>query len=137
MIFVGVKSACPPPVRHQAKWPQRPIYPLAVPETRHHRNIIFFSHYHIKSSYCIFAIIQPSYCPHTHLHIFSENQQGKSLNKLKVVFLDMNDWQFAHHEHPHQCHHDYYHPCYTGYFCDWYPPKKLGYGKPRLGESTS
>ena len=28
--------------------------------------------------------------------------------------------------------------CYdhTGSFFDWYPPKKLKYGKPRLGEST-
>ena len=25
----------------------------------------------------------------------------------------------------------------TGCFCNWYPPKKLKYGKPRLGESTS
>ena len=24
----------------------------------------------------------------------------------------------------------------TGYFFHWYPPKKLKYGKPRLGEST-
>ena len=23
-----------------------------------------------------------------------------------------------------------------GDFCHWYPPKKLKYGKPRLGEST-
>ena len=26
--------------------------------------------------------------------------------------------------------------CHTGCFFNWYPPKKLKYGKPRLGEST-
>ena len=25
---------------------------------------------------------------------------------------------------------------YTGCFFNWYPPKKVKYGKPRLGEST-
>ena len=25
----------------------------------------------------------------------------------------------------------------TGCFCNWYPPKKLNYGKPRLDESTA
>ena len=30
--------------------------------------------------------------------------------------------------------HDFFH---TGCFFNWYPPKKLKYGKPRLGESTA
>ena len=28
-------------------------------------------------------------------------------------------------------------PFNTGCFFNWYPPKKLKYGKPRLGESTA
>ena len=30
-----------------------------------------------------------------------------------------------------------YTPVYTGCFFNWYAPKKLKYGKPRLGESTA
>ena len=44
------------------------------------------------------------------------------------------------HQHQHHWHHLHYslcHPIVQGvFFLHWYPPKKLKYGKPRLGEST-
>ena len=72
MIFSVVKSAGTPPVGHQAKWPQGPIDPLAVPEKNHHHKIIVIaSHYH-----------------HPHpITSFAENQQGKSFCITEGDFL--------------------------------------------------
>ena len=77
--------------------------------------------------------------------LYNENFNRKMQDKSKVLVYNLFSYVkwIVPHEHrlkldfhvsdPYCLFHVLY---YTGCFFHWYPPKKLKYGKPRLGEST-
>ena len=109
MILSKVKSACSPPVSYQAKWPQRPIYTPAVPETQyHHRIITFLSHHRI--------IVLLYLCCHTTIILSSYSSRLLCWESTRKVFQQTEGNFFGydrlaicsrdHPGHHQQCHHD-------------------------------
>ena len=63
------------------------------------------------------------------VHCLAGSTEHRFKTELKISY-----WQM---KLAHMLHLIYLHMIIQGDFFHWYPPKKLKYGKPRLGESTS